>query len=393
MPSYLALLSLIILHAVVDGFAMFVEPLWPTFSDELGLSRNDLLLVMTFAALAPSFSQVGFGYLRDRFGTRFLLVMGPVLAATALSLTGLATSSLHLIGLLMLGGVAVGAFHPVAAVTAGELIPERRTRCLSLFMFGGTCGLALGPVVSGHLVHWFHLPGLAWATVPGVLLAGGLGALAHRMSRERGHRQRQPASMEEVFDGRLGYTLLLLAVCSLRVVPSIGMSRALAFLMSEQRYSPDVIGNTIGVFLFSGGMGMLVTASLLRHGWERAAMIICPLAGLPLLMLLAAPDLSFGWRRALLVPTGIILTGTTPAMVSYSQQLLPRGAGLASSITMGLSWGLAGILVAVLVTHVTPLATIAAFAPCVFLSAFGALYLPALAEQAEELPAAESQPA
>ena len=122
-------------------------------------------------------------------------------------------------------------------------------------------------------------------------------------------------------------------------------------------------------------------------------MIVCPLAGIPLLLLLASPDLSFGMRRALLVPTGIILTGTTPAMVSYSQQLLPRGAGLASSITMGLSWGLAGILVAVLVTYVTPLLTIAAFAPCVFLSAVGAAYLPSTVSRTEALPAVESQPA
>ena len=234
---------------------------------------------------------------------------------------------------------------------------------------------------------------MTWATVPGVLLAVGLGVLAHRMTGERQHAHRQMASLKEIFDGRVGSSLLLLAVCSLRVVPSIGMGRALAFLLSEQRYGSDVIGNTIGLFLFSGGIGMLVTASLLRHGWERVAMIVCPLAGIPLLLLLASPDLSFGMRRALLVPTGIILTGTTPAMVSYSQQLLPRGAGLASSITMGLSWGLAGILVAVFVTYATPLFTIAAFAPCVFLSAVGASYLPSTVSRTEVLPAAESQPA
>ena len=131
MPAYLTLLCLMLLHTLVDGFAMFVEPLWPTFEKELGLSKNDLFLVMTLAALAPSFSQVGFGYLRDRFGTRFLLVFAPVVTALCLSITGLASSSIAVLALLILGGIAIGAFHPVAAVTAGELIPERRTRCLA----------------------------------------------------------------------------------------------------------------------------------------------------------------------------------------------------------------------------------------------------------------------
>ena len=46
---------------------------------------------------------------------------------------------------------------------------------------------------------------------------------------------------------------------------------------------------------------------------------------------------------ALLVPSGVVLVGTTPAMVSYAHQLFPRDAGKASALTMGLSWGTSGL--------------------------------------------------
>ena len=37
-------------------------------------------------------------------------------------------------------------------------------------------------------------------------------------------------------------------------------------------------------------------------------------------------------------------------MVSYAHHAFPKGAGFASALTMGVSWGCGGILVAVLVS-------------------------------------------
>ena len=60
------------------------------------------------------------------------------------------------------------------------------------------------------------------------------------------------------------------------------------------------------------------------------------------------PDWLF---RTSLVLGGMVLWGTTPAMVSYAQQLFPKGAGIASAITMGLSWGLGGLIQAPLTSY------------------------------------------
>jgi FSR family fosmidomycin resistance protein-like MFS transporter len=43
---------------------------------------------------------------------------------------------------------------------------------------------------------------------------------------------------------------------------------------------------------------------------------------------------------------GLLLGTTLPILVSYGQRLLPEGQRVASSITMGLTWGLGGGAVA-----------------------------------------------
>jgi MFS transporter, FSR family, fosmidomycin resistance protein len=43
---------------------------------------------------------------------------------------------------------------------------------------------------------------------------------------------------------------------------------------------------------------------------------------------------------------GLLLGITMPVYISYGQQLLPHGQRVASAITMGVSWGIGGAIVA-----------------------------------------------
>jgi MFS family permease len=92
--------------------------------------------------------------------------------------------------------------------------------------------------------------------------------------------------------------------------------------------------------------------------------------------------------------SGLIFNGTTPAMVGYAHQLFPRGAGFASALTMGFSWGLAGILVAKLTTYCNqaqhPEWLYLAFVPGLLVAALGAAFLPRprdTADHSERVPA------
>src|SRR5579872_7028199 len=103
------------MHAIVDAVAMFIEPLWPELRTTLRLSEGELFVLLSLTAVAPNFSQILFGFVQDRYGSRYLLWLGPAVAAVCLTMLGRVgmVSSLGL--LLSAGYVAIGSFHPEAA--------------------------------------------------------------------------------------------------------------------------------------------------------------------------------------------------------------------------------------------------------------------------------------
>jgi len=79
---------------------------------------------------------------------------------------------------------------------------------------------------------------------------------------------------------------------------------------------------------------------------------------------------------------GAVLWGTSPAMVSYAQQQFPKGAGLASALTMGMSWGIGGLIQAPMTSYFekagTPQMAFAACVPCLLASGLIAIWMPGL---------------
>src|SRR5262249_6667852 len=150
--------------------AMFVEPLWPEFQSALSLTERELFVLLAITAVAPNFSQVLFGFVQDRYGSRYLIWPGPAGAAVCLSAISAGGSAAPRCVLLAAGFLFMGSFHPDGAVFAGQLLPEHRTPAISLFIFGGTLGLSLGPVVSGNLVQKFGLGALPWLALPALVL-------------------------------------------------------------------------------------------------------------------------------------------------------------------------------------------------------------------------------
>src|SRR5712664_3622778 len=110
------------MHALVDAVAMFIEPLWPELRKALDLSERELFLLFAITAIAPNFSQILFGFVQDRYGSRYLLWLGPAVATVCLSAIGMAGSAATLGVLLAVGYLFIGSFHPEGAVFAGQLL-------------------------------------------------------------------------------------------------------------------------------------------------------------------------------------------------------------------------------------------------------------------------------
>ncbi len=340
-----ALVMLMLAHGLVDVFAASIQPLWPDLQETLGAGDGSIQWGFVAWSLATSFSQLLFGYWGDRSRGRGVIWAGPLVAVVGLSLLGFVGSLGTLIGLLVVGGLGIAAFHPEGAARAGACLPHDRSRAMSLFAVGGYLGQAVGPLYSGFLTARFGLRALLWGIAWGLPALAVLGLGLRRLD---GTGQPRVGGREESRSvaGRVAprTVALLLAIGTLRVVPAVGLPLTLAFLLKSRGATNEQVGMVQSIFLAAVGAGSLACAGLVRSAAEWRVLWLGPVLLAPVLMLV--PGAAAGWLVVTVGAAGLILGVTMPVMVGYGQRLMPGAQRVASSITMGVSWGLGGVVVA-----------------------------------------------
>ena len=127
-PTVLVLAST---HFLVDGFGNILTPLLPVIIPRLNLSLAAAGTLQMVYLMANSVSQLGFGHVADRWRPRLLLMAGPLVAVSVVTLVGIAHSVWTLGAVLILGGFGAAAFHPPAAALVHRYSGERRGLSMS----------------------------------------------------------------------------------------------------------------------------------------------------------------------------------------------------------------------------------------------------------------------
>lgn len=339
-----ALAVLTALHFVVDTVASQVSPLWPRLEAHYRLPTFWMLFIWT---LAGSFSQLGFAMIGDRSASRWLVWLGPAASCVCLGCLGLFDHFLMLAVLLAIGGMGIAAFHPEGATLSGNCWPNARSRAVSIFAMGGFLGQSVGPPCSGWVVTRFGLNALSVGIVVGLALMLSL-RLTYRPANSAGQTYSAVnASVWTVFARRRGLLLLLLSAGTIRVIAAAGVPITLAYWLKSLRFDEAAIGWVQSAFLAGIGLGGLLAAIGVGPSRERLTLWLVPLFCVP--CLIAMPSLQGIALSASAGTTGLFLGIAQPVFISYGQQLFPESQRVASSITMGVSWGTGGAIVAALV--------------------------------------------
>ena len=333
-------------HLVVDLVAGTLNPLWPRFDEHYELAGWQTVLVFTLWGASSSVSQFFFGMYGDRFNTRWLLWTGPIVATICLSSVGLFHSPWILTLLLIASGLGIAAFHPEGAALAGSCVPEHRSRAMSIFTVGGFIGQAIGPAYSGGMVDWLGLPGLAWGMIGGLCAAALLFPMGRGLMTQPVRQKTEPLHLRELFRGREASMLLVLVIGSLRIIAASGVPVLVGYLLKARGDSASSTGIVQSAFMFGIGLGSLLCATLMKPRHERMILWICPLLVTPVLVVI---PLAPWWLLVASVGlSGLLLGISLPVLISLGQQLMPSSPRIASSITMGVSWGIGGGAVALI---------------------------------------------
>jgi len=153
-------------HLFHDLYTSFLAPLLPTLVDNLSLSLTSAGLLSAFARI-PSIFNPFIGYLADKAGAKYFVILSPAITASLMSLLGLAPNVYTLALILFLAGMSSTMFHASSPGLVASASGNRKGFGLSLFMAGGGLGRTLGPLLVVWAAAQWGLPGIYRTAVLG----------------------------------------------------------------------------------------------------------------------------------------------------------------------------------------------------------------------------------
>ncbi len=325
-------------HFCVDSYATLLAPILPLVNERLGLSLAYAGLLGTIVSLC-NLSQPLMGLWADRMSRRYLVLLGALLTAVFCPLIGVAPNYTVLLIVLALGGLGVAAFHPQSFSLAGDLSGNQRSFGLSLFIFGGTMALGIVPLWVPYYTTVFGLESLPWLSLPGIAAA----ILVFRfvpLENPTVNRSRSIGVRESLGPQAVPLLLITLVVIA-RSAAGLGFGFYLTILAQERGLSLVQGGGMLAIYNVSGVVGSLAVGYLADR-IEPKPMVW---GGL----LLAGPALYYFvgstglLSYVLLFIGGGLMMSSNSVLVAVAQELAPDNSGLASSLPLGFSWGIASL--------------------------------------------------
>ena len=346
-PSTRVLGLLALGHLVVDMNQGALAPLLPFLKSAFGLTYVTSAAILLVATMTSSLIQPVFGYLADRAPRRWLLPWAVLLSAAGISLAGIMPSYWALLGVVVVSGLGVAAYHPEGYRTANQVAGDRKATGLSLFSIGGNIGIALGPPAVTLLVPRFGLPGTLGLLGPGLLVAALLATVLPGLIATPADSGTSRAAREGGRPMR-GAMALLIGVVTVRSWTQLGLVTYVPFLYVDVLgQDPRVVGPLLFLFLGAGAVGTLAGGPIADRWGSRRYLVASFLLSVPLIALfLWRPG---GWLAAVaLAATGFVLVSSFSITVALGQAYLPKSLGMAAGLIVGLAIGTGGIGVTIL---------------------------------------------
>jgi FSR family fosmidomycin resistance protein-like MFS transporter len=334
------LLSLLALgHMVVDINQGSLAALLPFVKQALSLSYTATGTIVLMANVTSSLIQPLFGYFADKTARRWLLPLSVLISSVGLAFTGLGSTYAIVLGLVMVTGFGVAAYHPEGYRTATAVAGDRKVTGVSIFSTGGNIGVALGPPLLTALVTSFGMHGTLGMLVPGLIVAVLLTGALPLLSAPPPSAARASLATGRTMVGAMSLLILVVAV---RSWTQLGFTTYLPFLYLDVLHGdPRMVGTLLSVFLGAGAVGTLVAGPIADRIGVRTYMVSVFLLTTPIAVALL--HVRGALLFVLLGALGFVLVSTFTVSVVLGQAYMPRSPGMASGLIVGFAIGAGGL--------------------------------------------------
>ena len=325
-------------HFGGDFYGSFFSPLLPLLVDKYSMSLGVVGLLAAISSLTASFTQPIFGYLADVRIRGELLVVGVLASAIFMSTLPIVPNLGWLICFLVLAGLGVSVSHPVAASLASKVSGDRPGLGMSIYMTGGSLGFSLGPVIVAQVADRFGLEGVPYLALFGVALAIALFVTSKSIPAQVDGEK--TLRLRGTFSGQGWSLALLLAIIALRATVSISFGTYLPLYLTQRGTSLVLAGLAVSAFRLAGTAGGVIGGPFSDRIGRAQILFWFSLGAVPFLWLSLKASESLGFVS--LAAAAVVIGLASPAQVLIAHELAPQSVGMASGLSIGFAWGIAG---------------------------------------------------
>ncbi len=136
---------------------MMLQPILPLYIIDIGASKFELGILMSMMPLLTILTRIPFGYISDKFGKWFTLLMSLLMQLIAFLLYSIATSPIHLYPITSLYALSFASFGPVSiAMALGSASMNKRGREMGKYYTSIGLSMILGPLLAGFIALQFN---------------------------------------------------------------------------------------------------------------------------------------------------------------------------------------------------------------------------------------------
>jgi len=327
-------------HAVTDLYSSFIIGLIPILAIKFSLSLFMISILTSTASISNSLTQPLFGYISDKYGSKYFLLAGPLFSAILISLIPILPSYYLVIIFLFLGNLSISAFHPSNAAISAHYGGRRKGFISSILSFSGTLGYSLGSIFIILIIEKIGIHYTPLAMTPGIIMA--LITIKFLPAFSTVNIKKSTSNFFHKIHSLNKMKMIIFAsvfaVSFSRDLLWISLLTFMPIYFTDLKISLTNTGYILMLFNIIGAFGGLLTGYYWDRIKHRTYMIQ---AGL----FLSVPFFYLVFKTqglisiAFFIIGGFFIISTLPLCIRISQDIFPSNVSLASSLVMGFSVG------------------------------------------------------
>ena len=351
--TFPVLMALCAVHCFNDLLQSVVSAVYPMLKDDLNLTFGQIGLITLVYQISSSVFQPVVGLAFDKRPFVGSLPMGMIFSSLGIILFAWSMSMATVLVSVFLVGLGSSTLHPEASRITSLASHGRRGFAQSIFQVGGNLGSSIGPLLVAFIVAPHGRRYIAWFLIVAAAAFISMRSICRWYSGYLAETRAHAASATPRLPRPLSTPLTIFTIGVVMIlifskyIYMASLTNYYTFYLID-RFGISIKASQILLFVFlaATAIGTLVGGPVGDRYGRKPVIWASILGAAPFSM--AMPHCGLALTVVMSFGAGFMLASAFPAILLYTQELLPNKLGLVSGLFFGFAFGVAGVAAAIL---------------------------------------------